>query len=50
MSRTDDEEMARSFKQLITKGKSSETEFEKVLQTEFRKLIEKKVAEVGRRS
>lgn len=50
MSRTVAEEIATTFKQLVIKGKSGEAELEKILQLEFRKLIEKAGAEVGRKS
>jgi hypothetical protein len=43
----DNKELARLFKQLILKGKGCETEFKKILQIEFKKLVEEKVEEVG---
>jgi hypothetical protein len=50
VSKTIAAELAASFKQLIVKGKCNEGEFEKVLQAEFKKIMEKVTAEIGRKS
>jgi hypothetical protein len=43
-------ELASLLKELITKGKTSETDFEDVVRAEFRKLLEKVAVEIGRKS